>query len=161
MYGFLALTGRFEAGENGNVGSGYWTNALSSGQTFFLGPNKMTSLSAFQMYEFHTTQKRTDIHPGQTLNLDYSVMHTIQEGDGVNVQLGIVGYNQWQTTAKDGPTLTRLQQVERYKVNAFGFASVISWPERNVSVSVKGFDEFENRSTFQGLSIQIATSIGL
>ena len=36
MYGFLAPTGRFAAGANNNVGSGYWTHALSSGQTFYL-----------------------------------------------------------------------------------------------------------------------------
>ena len=36
LYGFLAPTGRFAAGGNDNVGSGYWTNALSSGQTFYL-----------------------------------------------------------------------------------------------------------------------------
>src|SRR5436190_1539603 len=36
MYGFLAPTGRFSAGANDNVGSGYWTHALSTGQTFYL-----------------------------------------------------------------------------------------------------------------------------
>ena len=35
IYGFLAPTGRFVAGANDNVGSGYWTHALSSGQTFY------------------------------------------------------------------------------------------------------------------------------
>ena len=27
IYGFLAPTGRFESGEDDNVGSGYWTHA--------------------------------------------------------------------------------------------------------------------------------------
>src|SRR5689334_10312707 len=77
VYGFLAPTGRFKAGQNDNVGSGYWTHALSSGQTVYLTRNRSTSISAFQMYEFHTTQKGTGIHPGQTMNLDYSLMQSL------------------------------------------------------------------------------------
>ena len=113
------------------------------------------------MYEFHTTQQGTHIHPGQTLNLDYSVLHTVRQRESMRLQFGIVGYNQWQTTDKSGPGLTPLQRTERYTVNALGFASVVSWPERKVSLSLKGFNEFENRSTFQGFSIQISSSIGL
>ncbi len=70
MYGFLAPTGRFSAGADNNVGSGYWTHALSSGQTFYLTGNKSLSLSAFQLYEFHTVQEGTrrssgpDVQPG-------------------------------------------------------------------------------------------------
>ena len=40
VYGFLAPTGRFEVTANDNVGSGYWTHAFSSGQTFFLTEDK-------------------------------------------------------------------------------------------------------------------------
>src|SRR6476620_5620628 len=71
VYGFLAPTGRFNAGANTNVGSGYWTSVVSSGQTIYLNSSKATALSAFQMYEFHGTQKGTMVHPGQTFNLDY------------------------------------------------------------------------------------------
>ena len=44
MYGFLAPTGRFAAGANNNVGSGYWTHALSSGQTFYLTRGQASDL---------------------------------------------------------------------------------------------------------------------
>ena len=69
VYGFLAPTGQFTNGANDNVGSGYWTHAFSSGQTFYLTKNKATSISAFQMYEVHTTQKSTSIHPATLLIL--------------------------------------------------------------------------------------------
>src|ERR1700704_2603098 len=46
VYGFLAPTGRFKAGENNNVGSGYWTNCVSAGETFYLTSNKTTAISA-------------------------------------------------------------------------------------------------------------------
>ena len=33
-------------------------------------------LSAFELYEWHTTQRGTDTKPGDTINLDYSLMRT-------------------------------------------------------------------------------------
>src|SRR5215510_4637295 len=158
VYGFLAPTGRFKAGANDNVGSGYWTHAFSSGQTYYLTENKATSISAFQMYEVHTNQKATAIHPGQTLNLDYSVMHSIDFHSEKRLQIGLVGYNQWQTTDKTGPGITPEQAKAHYKVNALGFASNLTLSAK-ANIGFKYFQEFSNRSTFQGHSIQIAGSI--
>lgn len=156
VYGFLAPTGSFTAGANNNVGSGYWTHAFSSGQTFFLTKN--TSASAFQMYEIHTTQEDTRIHPGQTLSVDYSLMHTLPWGDKTRVQVGLVGYNQRQTTNKSGPSITRAQAEAHYKVNSLGFGAGVNLPGK-VNLGFKYFQEFSNRSTFQGHSIQISGSI--
>jgi len=158
VYGFLAPTGSFKAGAKNNVGSGYWTHAFSSGQTFYLTKNKSTSVSAFQMYEIHRTQKETSIHPGQTLDLDYSLMQTIPLRSGMHVQVGLVGYNQWQTTDKSGPTMTQEQAKAHYKVNALGFGSNVNLPMK-VNIGFKYFQEFSNRSTVQGHSVQISGSI--
>jgi len=158
VYGFLAPTGRFKAGAKNNVGSGYWTHAFSSGQTFYLTKNKSTSVSAFQMYEIHGTQTGTNIHPGQTLNLDYSLMQIIPLRSDMHVQVGLVGYNQWQTTDKSGPTITQEQAKAHYKVNALGFGSNVNLPMK-VNIGFKYFQEFSNRSTVQGHSVQISGSI--
>jgi len=159
VYGFLAPTGSFNAGANDNVGSGYWTHALSSGQTINLAKNKATSVSTFQMYEFHTTQQSTNIHPGQTLNLDYSLTHTFSLGADARLQPGLVGYNQFQTTDKTGPTITPEQAKAHYRVSALGFASNVIFPSREVSLGFKYFKEFANRATFQGYSVQVSGSI--
>ena len=159
IYGFLAPTGRFNAGANTNVGSGYWTSVVSSGQTIYLNSSKTTALSAFQMYEFHGTQQGTMVHPGQTFNLDYSLTHTVNLQRGVRLQLGLAGYGQWQTTDKYGPNITAEQSAGRYKVNAVGFAVNAILPEQKASVGVKYFHEFECRSTFQGYTLQISGTI--
>ena len=158
VYGFLAPTGRFKDGANDNVGSGYWTHAFSSGQTFYLTKNKATSISAFQMYEVHTTQQSTSIKPGDTLDLDYSVMQSFSLGGEKRVQLGLVGYNAWQTTDKTGPTITLPQSKAHYNVNAMGVGSNLSVSAK-INVGFKYFQEFANRSTFQGHSIQFSGSI--
>jgi hypothetical protein len=159
IYGFLAPTGRFSAGANTNVGSGYWTSVVSSGQTIYLNRSKATALSAFQMYEFHGTQEGTMVHPGQTFNLDYSLTQTFPIQSSLRLQVGLVGYGQWQTTDKHGPTITPEQAAAHYKVNALGLAANAVLPERKVSVGVKYFREFECRSTYQGYTLQISAAV--
>jgi hypothetical protein len=124
LYGFLAPTGRFAGGGTDNVGSGYWTHAFSSGQTFYLTKGKSPAFSAYEMYEFHTTQEGTGTRPGETFDLDYSVTRTFTFTNGpTRLQIGIAGYEQRQTTAKTGPAISPNQSKERYAVNAIGFAS--------------------------------------
>ena len=159
IYGFLAPTGRFVAGATDNVGSGYWTHALSSGQTFYLKKNKRLVFSAFQMYEFHTTQEGTGIHPGETFDLDYSVMAALPIAKGFQFQAGIVGYEQRQMTAKAGLTISAAASKERYAVNSLGFALNSAFPKHKASLGLKYFKEFSNRSTYQGYSIQVSGSI--
>jgi hypothetical protein len=158
-YGVLMPTGRFNAGASDNVGSGYWTHAPSAGVTVFLTEDKKTTLSAFHMYEFHTVQEGTDIHPGQTANIDYSVTRSVRLNDETQLQLGVVGYEQWQTTDKTGPTITAPESSARYKVSALGFASNVTLPARKVSLGLKYFKEFSNRSTYQGYTLQISGAV--
>jgi hypothetical protein len=157
--GFLAPTGRFSAGANTNVGSGYWTPVVASGQTVYLNASKATAFSSFQMYEFHGTQQGTMVHPGQTFDLDYSLTHTLNLQPSLRLQLGLAGYGQWQTTDKYGPSISAEQAAARYKVNALGFAANAILPAQKVSVGVKYFHEFACRSTFQGYTLQISGSV--
>ena len=159
IYGFLAPTGRFVAGASDNVGSGYWTHALSSGQTFYLEKNKRLVFSAFQMYEFHTTQQGTGIHPAETFDLDYSLMAALPIASNFHLQAGLAGYEQRQVTAKTGPTISAVASTERYAVNSLGFALNSAFPKHKASLGLKYFKEFSNRSTYQGYSVQVSGSI--
>jgi len=158
-YGFLAPTGRFSATANNNVGSGYWTNVVSAGETIYLTENKRTAASAFEMYEFHTTQEGTQIHPGQNFDLDYSLTQVFPLSEGMRLQLGLVGYGQWQTTDKSGPTISPEQAAAHYGVNALGFAANMMLPDRKVNLGFKYFREFDCRSTVRGYSVQVSGAI--
>jgi hypothetical protein len=159
IYGFLAPTGRFVAGATDNVGSGYWTHALSSGQTYYLKKNKRLVFSTFQMYEFHTTQEGTGIHPGDTLDLDWSFVGTVLSHKNFQLQTGPAGYEARQVTAKTGPTISAEGSKERYAVNSIGFAANSAFPKHRTSLGVKYFKEFSNRSTYQGYSVQVSGAI--
>ena len=160
-YGFIAPTGRFKGGATDNAGSGYWGNDISSGQTVHLTKNKKTSFSAYELYEFHGTQRDTHIHPGQTFNLDYSLTHVLvlQKNKHTLLQFGPAGYGQFQTTDKSGPTIIPAQASTRYRVNAMGGVANIILPLRKAAISFKALKEFGNRSTVQGYSIQIGGAI--
>lgn len=160
LYGFLAPTGRFVADATNNVGSGYWTSTVSSGQTFYLTRDRQLNASAFEMYEFHTTQEGTATKPGDTFNVDYSVMQTLRLSSGSwRLHVGLVGYEQRQTTAKTGPSIPAEQSAERYVVHAVGFGSSATFPEQHLSVGMRFFKEFANRSTFEGFSLQVSGAI--
>src|SRR5215472_5946363 len=159
LYGFLAPTGRFAAGASDNVGSGYWTNALSSGQTFYLKKDKSWAFSAYEMYEFHTTQEATGTHPGQTFDLDYSLTRAFIFTKAPALQIGLAGYEQRQTTATTGPAIMPEETTERYAVNALGVASNVTFSKRKINLGLKFFEEFANRSTFQGYSLQFSGSV--
>ena len=84
--------------------------------------------------------------------------HTIQAGEDLRVQVGLIGYGQWQTSDRTGPGVTPEQSAERYKVNSLGLASNLMLPSRKASLGFKYFKEFSNRSTFQGYSVQFSGS---
>jgi hypothetical protein len=159
IFGFLAPTGKFNAGATDNVGNGYWTPVFAAGQTFYLSADKATTLSAFEMYEFHGTQSGTHIQPGETFDLDYSLMRAFTFTDS-RLQVGLVGYGAWQTTAKTGPNITPAEEAQRYRVNALGAGLNFVLPARKVTLSFKYFDEFSNQWTYQGYSLQISAGVG-
>jgi hypothetical protein len=160
LAGFLAPTGRFSPGATDNVGSGYWTPTLSSGQTVHLTRSQSITASAFELYEWHTAQKGTGTKPGRTINLDYSLVRSFAFAHGTRrLQVGFAGYLQRQATAKAGPEVTADQSRERYAVNAIGLVSNLVFPKSGVSVGIKYFDEFANRAAYQGYSFQVSGAI--
>lgn len=157
LAGFLAPTGRFAEGATNNVGSGYWTPTLSSGQTVPLTRNDSMTFSAFQLYEWHSTQHGTGTKPGDTINVDYSLIRTFAFAKGpTRLQVGLAGYEQRQTTGKTGPAVTAEQSGERYAINAFGFVTNLVFPTHRFNAGIKFFEEFANRAAYQGYSFQVS-----
>jgi hypothetical protein len=159
LYGFLAPTGRFDAAATDNVGSGYWTSTLSSGQTVYLTADKRLAVSAFEMYEFHTEQSGTGTRPGDTFDLDYSLMRTFAGPAPWRTEIGVVGYEARQTTATTGPSIAPDASRTRYAVHAIGAAAQFARLRPGFTLGARYFKEFANRSTFQGFSAQFFGAI--
>jgi hypothetical protein len=159
ILGVLAPTGKFNAGAKDNVGNGYWTPVIAAGETFYLTADKSITISLFEMYEFHSTQSGTQIRPGETFDLDYSVMRAFALSAESRLQVGLIGYNAWQTTAKTGPGITAAEEAQRYRVNALGAGANLVLPQQKVTLGLKYFHEFSNRWTYQGYSLQISGGV--
>jgi hypothetical protein len=161
-YGFYAPTGRFSAGAHNNTGAGYWGHSVTGAQTVYLTANKGTAASAFEQYEVHTTQRTTNVHPGQTLDLDYSVTQAVplDKDQHTVLQFGLVGYGQYQMTDRTVPIANPIVATsDRYRVNALGPGLNVLLPSRKVVVGIKYFQEFANASTVQGHSLQISATV--
>ena len=142
------------------MGSGYWTPTLSSGQTVQLTSSNAVTFSAFELYEWHTTQQGTGTKPGDTINLDYSLIRTFAFAKGpTRLQIGLAGYEQRQTTAKMGPAVSEEQSRERYAINALGFVTNVVLPIHRFSAGIKFFEEFGNRAAYQGYSFQVSGAV--
>ncbi|HEX4683558.1 MAG TPA: transporter [Gemmatimonadaceae bacterium] len=161
QYGFLAPTGKFTAGANDNVGSGYWTQTLSFGQTARMARDQRLTVSTFEMYEVHTRQRGGDVRPGDTFDLDASILANVRSGGTARLEIGIVGYAQRQTTARTGSGVPAESSADRYAVNALGVALRLTFPKRRANVAFKYFAERANRSTFEGSSVQVVGAIAL
>ena len=94
------------------------------------------------------------------MSLDYSLTQRVPLRKDLQLQVGLAGYEQWQTTGRSGPDLTPAEMAARYRVNALGATASVTLPGRRVNLGAKYLKEFSNRSTFQGYSIQIFGSIG-
>jgi hypothetical protein len=161
-YGFVVPTGRFHAEASDNTGSGVWAHIPSAGQTVYLTANKATAVSAYEMYEFHGTQKETGVHPGQTFDIDYSItqMLPLTRDKGTLLQIGLAGYGQYQTTDHTGANIDpTIAARTHYKVNALGFSADVVVPERKIDVGVKYLKEFANQATVEGHSLQISAGV--
>jgi len=159
ILGVLAPTGKFNAGATNNVGNGYWTPVVAMGETFYLTEDRATTISIFEMYEFHGKQSGTGVRPGETLDVDYSVMRALPFYAHTRLQVGLVGYGAWQTTAKTGPGITPAQEGRRYRVNGLGVGLSVLSPARKATVGFKYVDEFSNQWTYQGYSLQISAGV--
>lgn len=160
-YSLIPSTGRYTPGASNNIGSGYGASSIYAGETLYLTKNQGTQLSAWQYYEFHTTQDGSDTRPGQTFSLDWSLTQLLplSTKKEIYLQAGVVGYEQFQTTDNAGPDVDPLTAGLHYRVNAVGGAANVVFLNRNVSLGMKYFSEFGNKYTVQGYSWQFSGGV--
>ena len=106
------------------------------------------------MYEFHTQQEGTETHPGQTFDLDYSLVRNLTFlKPALRLQVGSPGTRRDRRLRIWAPPYTR-PAADRYAINSIGVASQVTFPAPRLTLGMKFFEEFADRSTFQGYSLQ-------
>jgi len=147
-YAFVAPTGTFSPGSSSNNGSGYWGNNFCSGTTFYATKNKATQLNLATNWEFHGTKRGTNIIPGQAFTMEWGIGQIIPLKKDLSrlAQLGVIGYDQWQVSANQGPT----RDFPYYSMHAIGLQTNFILPRAGFAAFFKYLPEYLVKASTQG-----------
>jgi hypothetical protein len=167
-YAFVAPTGRFTAGASNNVGSGYWGNDITSGTTFYITKSKGTSANLFTAWEIHGKKSGTNITPGQAFTAEWGIGQVLPLKKDLSrlLQVGLVGYDQWQVSSNSGTTTVAGVPVPQslvpyYSVHAIGFQSNFILPKKDFVAFFKYYGEYRALARVQGRTIVFGLSYTL
>jgi hypothetical protein len=156
-YAFVAPTGRYTAGANDNVGSGYWGQNIVTGTTFYLTKNKGTTLNLTTDWEIHSSKRGTDLTPGQAFTMEWGLGQTLPLAKDFSklLQIGVTGYDQWQVTDNGGTIGLGIPAsiLPKYSVHAIGFQTNFLLPKKNLNFSFKYLPEYSATAHSQGRTI--------
>jgi hypothetical protein len=152
MNAFMIPTGRYSPGATDNVGSGYFGNHLQTGTTFYITKNKGTSANLFTDWEVHGSRSgtnHTSKTPGQAFTMEWGLgqILPLNKKETQLLQLGVIGYDQWQVTDNGGTVpvgnlIVPARIIPRYSVHAIGGQIDYILPGRNLSFFFKGEHEY-------------------
>jgi hypothetical protein len=160
-YAFFAPTGRYTPGATTNIGSGYWGNDFITGSTVYVTKNKATSVNLFTNLESHNFKQganNTVLTPGGTFTTEWGVGQVLPLKKDFSrlLQLGAVGYDQWQVTANRGTLadgVTPASRVPFYTVHAAGLQSNFIMPPKNLNLTFKYYWEYSAQARPLGRTV--------
>jgi hypothetical protein len=163
--GLMLPTGRYTPGATNNVGTGYFGNHLLDGITYYITKNKGTSANLFTDWEAHGARQGTNgtqKTPGQAFTMEWGLGQVLplKKNFSQLLQLGLVGYDQWQITQNGGTVpigstgiTIPASTLPYYSVHAIGGQGTYILPMKNLSFYVKGYHEYTAYSHFVGNTI--------
>jgi hypothetical protein len=159
-YAFVAPTGRFTAGASNNVGSGYWGNFITSGTTFYITKNQGTTAKLTTAWEIHGQKSGTNETPGQAFTDEWGLGQVLPLKKDMSqlLQVGLVGYDQFQVSANGGTILVAgisvpARLIPFYSVHAIGGQVNYILPAKNLVFFFKGYDEYRALARVEGRTI--------
>ena len=153
--GGFAPTGKFNFGENDNVGLGFWTV-----MPFALGTYR-TERGIFQklpllatgglFYEIHSNQQGRDFRPGDSFTFEWSLGLEFAE----RTAAGITGFIYRQVNDPSGSDVT---PVDKYRSNGIGLT--LSQGIGPLTLNIRGYRDFDVRNGPDGTLIYLDIAWG-
>jgi len=93
-YGFWAPSGNYDPAHPARLGKGFWSQMFTAGATWYPDDAKKWSMSVLNRYEIQS--ENTDLHitPGNAYTMEWGIGRSVAG----TLDVGAVGYWQWQTT---------------------------------------------------------------
>jgi len=166
-YSFVAPTGRYTAGASDNVGSGYWGNDITTGTTVYVTKNKATSVNLATAWEIHgqktipgaAADQFSHKTPGQTFTAEWGLGQILPLKKDFTrlLQLGLVGYDQWQVSNSSGTAYVagipvNTSSLPYYSVHGIGLQSNFILPAKQVALFFKYYNEYSAKARPEGRS---------
>ena len=150
-YAFFAPTGRYNPGATNNVGTGFWGNDFITGTTVYLTKNKGTTANLFTDWEFHGSKQganNTRLTPGQTFTTEWGLGQVLPLKKDFSrlLQLGAVGYDQWQVSNNGGTLadgVTPASRLPSYTVHSAGLQANFILPPKALNFYFKYYWEYK------------------
>jgi hypothetical protein len=155
--GFMVPTGRFTPGASNNVGTGYFGNHFQTGTTYYITKNRGTSANLFTDWEVHQAKQGTNKTPGQAFTDEWGIGQVlpIKKNFTQLLQVGLIGYDQWQVSANGGtvpnplpigPPVLPASSIPYYSVHAVGIQATYILPVRNLNFFLKFEHEYRSNT---------------
>lgn len=150
-YGFYAPTGEYDDGAVDNTGLGFWTHELQAGITWYPWEHQGTAVMLTGTYELHTEKDGVDITPGDRFSLDWGVSQflPLNKTESLLVELGVVGYSQWQVDEDSGSDVIQVLNVKD-EIHGIGGQIGLAYIPWNASLTFRYLTEYNAEARFEG-----------
>jgi len=128
------------------AGSGYWTEMLTAGVTWYPDQAKRWAVSALNRYEFNQEQRDTHITPGQAYTLEWGVSYGVTK----TIDVGAAGYYQQQVISDSGSN-----PADRDRVAGVGPEISAFFPKWMLGLSLRYVYEFMAENRLQGHTVAL------
>lgn len=139
--GFWLDTADYDARDPASIGRGHTTTMLTLGGAWHFDAAQRWTISALSRYEIKGEQDHTDITPGDSWLVEWSLAHRLANG----LELGVVGYDAWQLEADSGTPNN--DKVERH---AAGLELGYGWQDRGLALKGAVYHEYSAKAGSSG-----------
>jgi hypothetical protein len=102
-------TGRWDITKPALPGRDYYTLMLTLGTTYYLDKERLWAATVLSRYEFQGGKRHIDLIPGDDFHFEWGISNSVAP----ILDVGLVGYCQWQVTADRGSAAVRPAVLDR------------------------------------------------
>jgi len=153
-YGFVAPTGKFDETGSDTTTTDFWGHEITVATTAYLDKTKLTQVSVSTNWEFHQKKRHEDLKVGNNMTLEAGLGKIFVKNQGKQlVQLGVVGYAQFQLTNDSGSAVPVLTANNKDRVFAVGPEIGVILPTKKFNFLARVLPEFGVRNRTQGVTV--------
>jgi hypothetical protein len=153
-YGFVAPTGKFDSTGTDTTTTDYWGHEITFATTAYLDKTKLTQFSFNTNWEFHQKKRHEDLKVGNNMTLEAGVGKIFVKNQGKQlIQLGLVGYAEFQLTNDTGTAVPALTANNKDHVFAIGPEFGVILPTKKFNFMARVLPEFGARNRTQGVTL--------